>query len=61
MDRAGAPRRTWVPGCAATILLATLMAGSPTETPVPPEDRRSFAIRYAAAWSGQPLMAIAIV
>ena len=53
MDGASATRNTWFPGCVAAVLLATLIACSPEPKPVPPENRTSFATRYAAAWSGK--------
>lgn len=53
MDGASASRSTWFLGCVAGVLLATLNACTPKEKTVPPEDRTSFATRYAAAWSGK--------
>ena len=53
MYRTRSARSTWFPGGVAAVLLATLMACSGEETPVPPDDRTSFATRYAAAWSGK--------
>lgn len=53
MSRASATRSTSFLGCLAGAMLATLHACSPTEKPVPPEDRTSFAARYAEAWSGK--------
>jgi hypothetical protein len=53
MNRARATRSTWLPGCVAAVLVATLIACSKEKTPVPSEDRTSFAARYAAAWSGK--------
>lgn len=53
MSRARATRSTWFPGCVAAVLVATLIACSKEEQPVVPEDRTSFATRYAAAWSGK--------
>jgi hypothetical protein len=38
---------------ATSVLLLTLAACSPKETPVPTEERTSFAARYASAWSSQ--------
>jgi hypothetical protein len=46
-------RTKYILGCATSILLSTLAACSPKEKTVPPEDRTSFATRYAAAWSGK--------
>jgi hypothetical protein len=53
MNGTSATRSKWVPGCVAAVLLATLIACSPEEKTVAPEDRTSFASRYAAAWSGK--------
>lgn len=53
MTRARATRSTWLPGCVAAVLVATLIACSEEKTPVPSEDRTSFAARYAAAWGGK--------
>lgn len=53
MDRATPTRKTWLPSCAAAVLLAALTSCSPAARPVPPEDRTGFATRYAAAWSGK--------
>jgi len=53
MDGASAARSKWFPSGVAAVLLATLIACSMNETPVPPDDRTSFATRYADAWSGQ--------
>lgn len=52
MNGTSAECRQWFPGCVAAVLLASLTACSPEEKPVPPQDRTSFATRYAAAWSG---------
>ena len=53
MDGASATRGKWFTGCAAAVLVATLIACSPKEKPVTAEDRTSVAARYAAAWSGK--------
>lgn len=53
MDRTIPTRDQWFPGCAVAVLLTTLTACSPEAKPVPPEDRTTFATRYAAAWSGK--------
>lgn len=53
MDGTSAARSKWFPGGVAAVLLTTLVACGPEEKPVPPEDRTSFATRYAAAWSGR--------
>jgi hypothetical protein len=53
MDGASAPRSKWISFAFVAVLLATLIACSRDESPVPPEDRTNFATRYAAAWSGQ--------
>jgi uncharacterized protein (TIGR02246 family) len=46
-------RSTWLPGCAAVIVLSTLSACNPKEEPVSSVVLTSFATRYAAAWSGK--------
>lgn len=53
MDSTNRRRTQWLPSCTAALLLATLTSCSPGAKPVPPEDRTSFATRYAAAWSGK--------
>lgn len=53
MDGTSTTRSKWFLGCVAAVLLATLSACSQEEKPVAPEDRTSFATRYAAAWSGK--------
>src|SRR5574338_1208505 len=53
MNRVRCSRGTWIRVCTTGLVLAFLVACSPKEKPVPPEDRTSFAIRYAAAWSGK--------
>lgn len=40
-------------GCSTSVLLAALAACTPKERPVAADDRTSFAVRYAAAWSGK--------
>ena len=47
--RGGSPYLGWATG----FVVAFLTACSPKEKPVSPEDRTSFATRYAAAWSGK--------
>jgi uncharacterized protein (TIGR02246 family) len=39
--------------CTTGFLLLSLASCGPNESPVPTEDRASFATRYAAAWSGK--------
>jgi hypothetical protein len=53
MNGASATRGTRFAGCLPAVLVATLIACSTEKTPVPSEDRTSFAARYAAAWSGK--------
>ncbi len=44
---------TQFPGRVVIVLLATVIGCSAEDTREPPEDRTSFATRYAAAWSGK--------
>lgn len=53
MNGAKATRCTRFSDCVTAVLLTTLIACSREKTPVPSEDRTSFATRYAAAWSGK--------
>lgn len=53
MSEAKPPGKAWFAGGAAGVVLAALVACAPKERSVPADDRTSFAIRYAAAWSGK--------
>ncbi|WP_309672406.1 nuclear transport factor 2 family protein [Gemmatimonas sp.] len=53
MNGASAARSKWITSGVAAFLLAILIACSTEGKRLPPEDRTSFAARYADAWSGQ--------